>query len=89
MDLLFPPVRVGCCVALQLVAFRCFMSDNSHAILAIFVLQVGLTVAMPTVAAFFAAVASPIVPSPCGEGSKEFGDLGGLRCALLRERDDE
>ena len=53
MDLFFPPVRVGCCVALQLVAFRCFMSDDSLAILAIFVLRVGGAVATLAVAVFF------------------------------------
>ena len=66
MDLLFPPVRAGCCVALQLVAFFCFMSNDLLAILAIFVLRVGLAVAMSAVAAFFAAVTAYIVPSPCG-----------------------
>ena len=45
MDLFFPPVRAGCCVALQMVAFRCFMRDDSLAILAIFVLRVGGAVA--------------------------------------------
>ena len=57
MDLLFPPVRAGCCVALQLVVFRCFMSNDLLAILAIFVLRVGLAVATSAVAAFFATVA--------------------------------
>ena len=89
MDILFPPVRSRCCVALLLVAFCCFMSDNSLAILAIFVLQVGLDFALSTVATFFAAVVASIVPSPCGEGGEEFGDLGGPRCALRRERGDE
>ena len=88
MDLLFPPVRAGCCVAIQLVAFCCFVSDESLAILAIFVLRVGLDVATSAVTAFFATVAAYIVPSPCDEGSKEFGDLGGLRCALRHERGD-
>ena len=64
MDLMFPPVRAGCCVALQLVALRCFMRDDLLAILAIFVLRVGGAIATPAVAAFFAAVASAIVPSP-------------------------
>ena len=60
------------------------MSDDLLAILAIFVLRFGLAVAPPAVAAFLAAVASAIVPSPCGEGGKEFGDLGGLPFALRR-----
>ena len=89
MDLLFPPVRAGCCVALQLIACRRFMSDDTFAIFAIFVFRVGLAVAPPAVAAFLAAVASAIVPSPCGEGGEEFGDLGGLPLGLRRESGDE
>ena len=64
------------------------MSDDSLAFFAIFVLRVGLAIATSAVAAFFAAVTASIVPSLCGEGGEEFGDLGGLRCALHRERGD-
>ena len=65
------------------------MSDDSLAILAIFVFRVGLAVVPLAVAAFLAAVVSDIVPSPFGEGGEEFGDLGGLSLALRRERGDE
>ena len=65
------------------------MSNNSLAILAIFVLWVGLAAATSAVAAFFATVTVYIVPSPYGEGGEEFGYLGSLRCALCRERGDE
>ena len=89
MDLLFPPVRAGCCIALQLVRFRRFVSDNTFVIFAIFMFWVGLAVAPPAVAAFLAAVASAIVLSPCGEDGEEFGDLGGLPLTFRRECGDD
>ena len=84
MDFLLPPVWAGRRIALQLVALRCFVCNDTFAIFAVFMLWVGFAVAPLAVAAFPAAVASAAVSSPCGEGGEEFCDLGGLPLALCR-----
>ena len=89
VDFLHPPASSGRRIALQLVACRCFVCNDTFAIFVVFVLRVGFAVALLAVAAFPAAVAPAAVSSPCGEGGEEFCDLGGLPLALCRQRCDQ